>query len=59
MDDKDAKKKNEKAEAERKDAEERLQEGLEDTFPASDPVSANQPTRTGEPDEHATGKGRK
>lgn len=35
----------------RDDSEERLQEGLEETFPASDPPAVSQPTRTGEPDE--------
>jgi len=35
----------------REDREGRLQEGLEETFPASDPPSVSQPTRTGEPDE--------
>jgi hypothetical protein len=33
------------------DREDRLQEGLEETFPASDTPSVSQPTRTGEPDE--------
>lgn len=32
-----------------KSAEERLEEGLEDTFPASDPVSITSPTKSGEP----------
>ena len=31
--------------------EEKLEEGLEDTFPASDPVSVSQPTITGAPGE--------
>lgn len=30
----------------RKDLEEQLEEGLEDTFPASDPVSVTQPQPT-------------
>ncbi|WP_246259267.1 MULTISPECIES: hypothetical protein [Chelativorans] len=33
--------------------EEELEKGLEDTFPASDPVSATQTTRTGAPKEFA------
>lgn len=33
------------------DAEERLQEGLEETFPASDPVSVTDPSRPGRPAE--------
>ncbi|TWG99671.1 hypothetical protein L598_001300000020 [Mesorhizobium sp. J18] len=32
--------------------EEELEQGLEDTFPASDPVSVTGTTRTGGPDEH-------
>ena len=38
--------------SEHDDKEERLEQGLEDSFPASDPVSVSQPTRTGQPDEH-------
>ncbi len=38
--------------ADRKDREKRLEEGLEESFPASDPVSVSQPTRTGEPGEN-------
>jgi len=34
-------------ELEKQRAEEELEEGLEDTFPASDPVSVSQPTRIG------------
>jgi hypothetical protein len=33
----------------RKEDEDELEEGLEDTFPASDPVSVTQPTRPGKP----------
>jgi len=36
--------------------EEELEKGLEDTFPASDPVSAAQTTRTGAPKEFAKPK---
>jgi len=36
--------------------EEELEKGLEDTFPASDPVSAAQTTRTGAPSEFAKPK---
>jgi len=39
-----------------KDLEEELETGLEDTFPASDPVSAAQTTRTGAPSEAAKPK---
>ena len=35
------------------DLEEQLDQGLEDTFPASDPVSATRATRTGAPGEFA------
>ena len=38
--------------SDRDDREERLEEGLEETFPASDPVSVSQPTRTGDPREN-------
>lgn len=31
------------------ETEDELEEGLEDTFPASDPVSVTQPTKTGGP----------
>lgn len=41
-----------------KETEEELDEGLADTFPASDPVSAEQPTRTGAPGEFAKKKKR-
>jgi hypothetical protein len=43
----------EKERAERKRAEENgeLQEGLEDTFPASDPVSLQNPVKPGSPEE--------
>ncbi len=41
---------------ESKSKEEALEEGLEGTFPASDPVSVTRATRTGAPDEFATGK---
>jgi hypothetical protein len=33
----------------RKENEEELEEGLEDTFPASDPVSVTQPSKPGKP----------
>jgi hypothetical protein len=36
---------------EKQDAEERLQEGLEETFPGSDPVSVTDPTKPGRPAE--------
>lgn len=39
-----------------KEVEEELDEGLEDTFPASDPVSATRTTRTGAPGEFARKK---
>lgn len=39
--------------ARRQVEEEALQEGLEETFPASDPVSITRATRTGAPDEFA------
>ena len=39
-----------------KQLEEELDEGLEETFPASDPVSATRATRTGGPDEFAKKK---
>jgi hypothetical protein len=35
----------------RKENEEELEEGLEDTFPASDPVSVTQPTTLGKPND--------
>lgn len=35
-----------KADEKRKRLEEELDEGLEDTFPASDPVSVTEPART-------------
>lgn len=35
--------------AERRKSEEQLEEGLDDTFPASDPVSATRASRTGRP----------
>lgn len=35
------------------DLEQQLEEGLEDTFPASDPVSVTRATRTGAPGEFA------
>ncbi|MGN6549104.1 MAG: hypothetical protein ACTHJ3_04315 [Pararhizobium sp.] len=56
MVDKKTPKKAGQTEADRKDADDRLEEGLEDTFPASDPVSATQPTRTGEPEENRRAK---
>ncbi len=34
----------------RKENEEELEEGLEDTFPASDPVSVTSPSSSGTPD---------
>ncbi|WP_181408179.1 hypothetical protein [Pararhizobium mangrovi] len=37
--------------ASQKKKEEELEEGLDETFPASDPTSVNQPTRTGDPKE--------
>ena len=33
-----------------------LEEGLEETFPGSDPVSSNQPGRSGDKDENAAEK---
>lgn len=44
----------EERDKQRKD--ELLEEGLEETFPASDPVAASQITRTGEPGEMAKKK---
>lgn len=38
------------------DLENQLEEGLEDTFPASDPVSVTRATRTGAPGEFAMRK---
>ena len=38
------------------DREQELDKGLKDTFPASDPVSATQTTRTGSPKEFAKPK---
>jgi hypothetical protein len=35
----------------RKENEEELEEGLEDTFPASDPVSVTQPSKPGKPND--------
>jgi hypothetical protein len=35
----------------RKEDEEELDEGLEDTFPASDPVSVTQPSTPGKPND--------
>jgi hypothetical protein len=35
----------------RKEDEDELEEGLEDTFPASDPVSVTQPTTPGKPND--------
>ncbi|MGN6468776.1 MAG: hypothetical protein ACTHLC_04245 [Rhizobiaceae bacterium] len=35
----------------RKEDQEELEEGLEDTFPASDPVSVTQPSKAGNPNE--------
>ncbi len=32
-----------------RDIEDELDQGLEDTFPASDPISVTQPTHTGSP----------
>lgn len=43
-------------ELEKQRQDDRLEEGLEETFPASDPVSASQITRTGEPGEMAKKK---
>jgi hypothetical protein len=42
--------------AEKKRQEEELQEGLEDTFPASDPVSATGSSITGAPKKEKSGK---
>ncbi|EKF42438.1 hypothetical protein NA8A_10263 [Nitratireductor indicus C115] len=42
-----------------KSKEEALEEGLEGTFPASDPVSVTRTTRTGAPDEFASKKAAK
>lgn len=36
---------------EKQDAEQRLQEGLEETFPGSDPVAVTDPTKPGRPAE--------
>jgi hypothetical protein len=35
----------------RKEKEDELEEGLEDTFPASDPVSVTQPSKAGKPND--------
>lgn len=35
----------------KRDAEQRLQEGLEETFPGSDPVAVTDPTKPGRPAE--------
>jgi hypothetical protein len=35
----------------RKENEDELDEGLEDTFPASDPVSVTQPSKPGKPND--------
>jgi hypothetical protein len=43
---KNAAKRREEEEARRRRLEKSLEEGLESTFPASDPVSVTQPTRT-------------
>lgn len=51
-----AKEKSQEKSKDRKDLEEQLEEGLEDSFPASDPISVNQPTRTGEPGENRKAK---
>ena len=45
-----------RAEQARANAEEELEEGLEDTFPASDPVSATSTTTTGAPKQRRTGQ---
>ncbi|WP_295810685.1 hypothetical protein [uncultured Nitratireductor sp.] len=50
----DPKKPKPETQNERDAKEEALDEGLEDTFPASDPVSVTRATRTGAPDEFAT-----
>lgn len=42
---------NQSSDTKRKSDEERLEEGLKESFPASDPVAASQTTRTGGPDE--------
>lgn len=46
-------------EKERSDADELLDRGLRDTFPASDPPAVTQPTVTGEPGEFARKNRRK
>jgi nicotinate phosphoribosyltransferase len=38
-----------KAKADKRAQERELEEGLEDTFPASDPVSVTEPARPGKP----------
>ena len=43
----------------REGLDDELEAGLDDTFPASDPVSVSQTTTTGAPDEFAKGKDRK
>jgi biopolymer transport protein ExbB/TolQ len=45
-----------RAERERANTEEELEEGLEDTFPASDPVSATSSTTTGAPKQRRSGQ---
>lgn len=35
-----------------RDADDRLEEGLKESFPASDPPAVDRPTRTGEPGEN-------
>lgn len=42
--------KREKAEQEKASKDDQLEEGLEDTFPASDPVSITQPSVVGQGD---------
>lgn len=45
-----------RAEQARANAEEELEEGLEDTFPASDPVSVTSTTTTGAPKQRRNGQ---
>lgn len=45
-----------RAEQARANADEELEEGLEDTFPASDPVSATSTTTTGAPKQRRNGQ---
>lgn len=48
----DRDKTNEKKPRKDREADERLEEGLKESFPASDPPAVNRATRTGEPGEN-------